>query len=332
MVRDEKVRVAVIGCGAIGGAYLQAVGRVPEAELVAVVDTVTENRERAAKETGSRPLDSVEALIGSGLAEAAIVCTPPATHAPLASELLGSGFHLICEKPFALTVAEASRMTEQAEQADRILMMASKFRYVEDVGKARGIVDSGILGRIVLFENIFCSRVDMSTRWNADPAVSGGGVLIDNGSHSVDIARFLLGPISEVQAQHGVRAQNLPVEDTSRLLFRSHAGVMGAIDLSWSIHKEVDWYICLYGSEGTLRIGWKGSQYRQSEKNEWVPFGAGYSKIGALANQVKNFARSIQGKELPVITAVDGRESVRVIEAAYRSGGDEHWVSVDDPA
>ena len=104
---------------------------------------------------------------------------------------------------------------------------------------------------------------------------------------------------------------------------------MGAIDLSWSIHKEVDWYICLYGSQGTLRIGWQGSQYRQSETNEWIPFGGGYDKLTALGNQVRNFARSIQGKEMPVITAVDGRESVRVIQAAYRSGEMNHWVPVD---
>jgi predicted dehydrogenase len=329
MVRDEPVRLAIVGCGRIGGSYLRAAAAVPEARLAAVVDPVAEARLAVAREHGVRPFASVEDLIGSGAAEAAIVCTPPATHVPLTEALLRGGLHVICEKPFALTSEQARAVTRIAGEQDRILMMASKFRYVEDVSKAKGIVESGILGKIVLFENIFCSRVDMRGRWNAEPAVSGGGVLIDNGSHAVDIARYLLGPVVEVQAQHGVRAQDLPVEDTSRLLFRSASGVMGAIDLSWSIHKEVDWYICLYGSQGTLRIGWQGSQYRQSERNEWVPFGSGYDKERALGNQVRNFVRSIQGKEMPVITAVDGLESVRVIEAAYRSGRRNHWVPVE---
>jgi predicted dehydrogenase len=327
--RKDAVPLAVVGCGRIGGTYLDVARTIPEARLVAVVDADEAARRDAAERTGARALGDVSELIGSGAAEAAVVCTPPATHAALVRQLLEAGLHVICEKPFALSSEEAVAMTEEAGRRERLLMMASKFRYVEDVAKAKGIVEAGILGRIVLYENIFCSRVDMRGRWNARPEVSGGGVLIDNGSHSVDIARYLLGPIVEVQAQHGVRSQDLPVEDTSRLLFRSHDGVMGSVDLSWSIHKEVDAYIILYGSAGTLRIGWKGSQYRQSEKNEWVPFGGGYRKDACIRRQVENFVRSIQGSELPVIGGQDGLASVRVIEAAYRSAAMTKWVPVD---
>jgi predicted dehydrogenase len=328
-MRHEPVRLAVLGCGRIGATYLEVAGSIPEVRLTAVVDPDPGARAAAAERYGARAFATVEELLAAGEAEAAVVCTPPITHAALVSGLLAAGYHVVCEKPFALSSTEAIAMTEEGARRERILMMASKFRYVEDVTKAKGIVESGILGRIVLYENSFCSRVDMRGRWNADPAVSGGGVLIDNGSHSVDIARFLLGPIVEVQAQHGVKAQDLPVEDTSRLLFRSESGVMGSVDLSWSIHKEVDAYIILYGSAGTLRIGWKGSQYRQSEKNDWVPFGAGYRKDACIRRQVENFARSIQGAELPVITGEDGLASVRVIEAAYRSGEMTKWVAVD---
>ena len=101
-------------------------------------------------------------------------------------------------------------MVEKAQENDCLLMMASKFRYVDDVIKAKGVVDSGILGDIVLFENVFCSKVDMRNRWNSNRKVAGGGVLVDNGCHSVDIARYLLGPIVKVQAEEGKRVQQSP--------------------------------------------------------------------------------------------------------------------------
>lgn len=168
----------------------------------------------------------------------------------------------------------------------------------------------------------------MRKRWNAEKEIAGGGVLIDNGSHSVDIARFLLGPIVKVQAEEGKRVQNLQVEDTSRLYLRTQSDIMGAVDLSWSIHKEMESYIDIYGTEGVLSIGWKCSKYRQSEKLDWIRFGSGYDKIPAFSRQIRNFIGTIKGREMPLINAKDGLESVKVIEAAYKSTAMNKWIKV----
>ena len=169
---------------------------------------------------------------------------------------------MLCEKPLAPSVAAAERMLAAARAADRRLMMGSKFRFTPDVTAARKLLDRGVCGEPVIYENVFCSHVDMSDRWNARPDVSGGGVLIDNGCHSVDLARYLLGPLARVQVQFGRKVQDLPVEDTARMLFQSHGGALGSIDLSWSVHKETDAYVRLHGTEGTLEIGWRGSRYK----------------------------------------------------------------------
>jgi predicted dehydrogenase len=172
----------------------------------------------------------------------------------------------------------------------------------------------------------------MADRWNATKDVSGGGVLIDNGSHSADIARYLLGPIVDVQAQNGLPTQGLDVEDTVRVQFVTQRGVIGTFDLSWSITKETPHYVQVFGSEGTLQVGWSGSKYRQDGSSRWVPFGTGYDKLKAFSRQLQNFMGCIKGREAPVISAEDSLASVQVIETAYRSAGRNNWLRVEPAA
>jgi predicted dehydrogenase len=219
-------------------------------------------------------------------------------------------------------------MAAAAKRAGVKFTMASKFRYVEDVVKAKGIVASGILGDIVLFENAFTARVDMSNRWNSNPAVSGGGVLIDNGTHSMDIMRFFLGPLAEVQVVEGKRSQGLAVEETIRIFVRSVGGVLGSIDLSWSINKELDSYINIYGSHGTVAVGWRESKYRQASGRDWVVFGKGYDKLQAFRAQIDNFAGAIRGEQVLLISPDDAVASVEAVEAAYADLHRSHWVTV----
>ena len=169
----------------------------------------------------------------------------------------------------------------------------------------------------------------MSCRWNANPKISGGGVLIDNGTHSVDLMRYFLGPLAEVQVIEGKRVQGLPVEDTVRIFARSASGVIGSIDLSWSIKKEFDSYINIYGSNGTIAVGWKESRYRQSSSPDWIVFGKGYNKIHAFRSQIDNFSKAIHGQEALLVTAEDALASVEVIEAAYKALRRNHWIAVD---
>jgi predicted dehydrogenase len=326
--RAEPLTFGLVGCGRIAQTHLEAIVATPGCSLAGVADVRAEAATSVAAQYECAGFtDHRRLLDGEGL-DAVVVCTPPSSHLEIAGFFLDHGVHVLCEKPLAVTVEQGRMLVDKAESAGRLLMMASKFRYVDDVIRAKGIVDSGILGNVVLFENVFCSKVDMRDRWNAVPEIGGGGVLVDNGTHSVDIARFLLGPIVKVQAEEGRRVQDLPVEDTCRMVLRTAAGAMGVVDLSWSLHKERDTYIEVFGPEGVLSIGWKGSKYRQSEKLQWVRFGKGYDKAGAFSRQLRNFCAAIRGHEAPLITAEDALESVRVIEAAYRSLEMDKWVEV----
>jgi len=327
--RTDPVRFGIVGCGRIAQSHLQALGSIPDVKLTAAVESRKAPGDAVAAEHKCALFADYRDPKLQDLVDAVIICTPPDLHHGIARHFLERGVSVLCEKPLTITSADAQDLVKLSQSKDALLMMASKFRYVDDIIKAKAIVEAGILGRVVMYENSFCSRVNMADRWNAQKTVSGGGVLIDNGSHSADIARYLLGPIVQVQAQTGLRSQGLDVEDTVRVLFSTRAGVLGTFDLSWTVSKDSKNYIQIFGSEGTLQVGWKGSRYSQDGSSKWVPFGTGYDKTKAFAAQHQNFIDSLRGRDKPLITAEDSLASVQVVEAAYRSAGTNQWSRVE---
>jgi predicted dehydrogenase len=328
----KTTKFAIVGAGAISQGYAQAFQTCTECEVVGVADIRQQAADSLGEVLGCPGFSSTKELAEATSPEAVLVCTPPSTHPEICLDFIGRGVHVLCEKPFAVSSDEAEKVIEAAEKQGVLITMASKFRYVDDVIRTKQIVDSGILGEVVLFENAFTAWVDMGDRWNSDPAVSGGGVLIDNGTHSFDIARYLLGPLGEVHVMEGKRSQGLEVEETVRIHIRSASGVMGNIDLSWSINKELDRYISVYGSRGTVLVGWRESKYRQSSSSDWVSFGHGYDKVGAFRNQILNFANAVRGTDTLIIEPNDALASVEVVEAAYESLSKNHWTEVKNHA
>jgi predicted dehydrogenase len=206
--------------------------------------------------------------------------------------------------------------------------MASKFRYVEDVIRAKSIIASGVLGDLILFENVFAHRVDMTSRWNSRPEISGGGVLIDNGAHSVDLMHYFLGPLSEIQTLEGRRSRGSPVEETVCLLARSLGGVICRVDLSWDICQQSDSFLNIYGTQGSVSVGWKRSVRRDFAHHECITFGHGYHKVPAFRSQIENFARAIRGEEPLLINADDAVDSVNIIAFAYESLRRHEWIRI----
>ncbi len=326
--RGVKLRFGLIGAGRIAESYGQAFQTANNAQLVGVADTRPQSAQAFGKAFGCEHYDSYVEMLEKQSVQAVVVSTPPSTHPAICLDLLERGIAVLCEKPVSIDPENARLIQRKSRDNKVAFTMGSKFRYVEDVVRARNIVESGILGDIVLFENTFMSYVDMAGRWNIDSSVSGGGVLIDNGTHSVDIMRYFIGPLASIHAVAGPQIQGLLVEETVHVTARSEFHAIGRMDLSWSINKQSDDYIAIYGSKGTLRVGWKASLYKQTGNSNWIQFGNGYSKVQAFRDQIENFSAAAQGLERLLIDSTDAVASVDVVHAGYQALKSGSWIEV----
>lgn len=325
------VRLAIVGAGGIARAYGEILGGahpVP-ATAVGVADVHPAAAESLAGPLGVPTFSSSDALVeglGGGL-DAVVLCTPPNTHRALAAQFGAAGVHVLCEKPLAVDRTVAAGMVADAAAAGITLGMATKFRFCDDVRAVAELIGAGSLGALRLVENAFTSRVDMSNRWNADPAISGGGVLVDNGTHSVDLLRYLLGPLAEVLAVEVARPTTMIVDDAARLHVRAESGVDGAVDLAWSIDKGLADFLHVYGTDGEARVGWRESAWR-TYGGDWQLIGPGYAKHAAMGGALAQFCRAVAGDEPLEVPASEGVAAATAIDAAYESLRRGGWVKL----
>jgi predicted dehydrogenase len=328
MSEVEPTRLAVIGAGGIAGAYVDIVAGSDELEAVAVADVRLPAASALAERMGCAAVETAEEVIAFE-PDAVVLCTPPVTHPDLAQLFFAHGVAVLSEKPLAVDRHAAAAMTAAAAEAGVLLGMATKFRYCADVVAARELLVDGALGRLRLVENAFTSRVDMSARWNSDPAVSGGGVIIDNGTHSVDLVRYVAGPVAEVFAVEAARPDGFVVEDTVTLHLHTEDDVDATVDLSWSIDKSLSDFLRLYGTEGEVRVGWRESAWRRYGQ-DWQVIGPGYAKVHSMSGAVVQFARALRGEEELAVTPADGIASAQVVDACYESLRVGTWVKITD--
>lgn len=321
------MRIGIIGLGRAGAVHLAACQRVSGIEVVAVCDPLPEAR-RVASAAGIAAYADLKRMLDRVQLEAVTICTPPAHHAASTIACLERGLHVLCEKPLAVTSAGAAEMCETARREGLQLAVASKFRHVPAVSRAREIVLGGELGEPVAATITFCSPVDMADRWNIQRRLSGGGVIIDNGCHAFDILHFLFGPVARVRATLLKPTQRLPVEDSAIVEVRTGDGVTGWVELSWSWSTGRDTYLVIQGTRGTVEVGWHGARLKVAGK-DWREIGGSYNKLDAHGRMHVCFKNAVfDGAESWIQPAACLR-AVGTVEAAYRSLKSGTWERVE---
>lgn len=321
----RTARVGLIGAGGIGRAHAAAVTELPGAVLAGVCDVDEAAAATVSDEYGTSALRFEELAEHCDLV---IVAAPPVTHPDLAVPLLEAGVPVLCEKPISIGARAAEKMVAAAERTGVALTMATKFRFVDDIRVTRQMIADGLLGEILKVEVTFAGRVAMSGRWNCNPSVAGGGVLIDNATHAVDLVRYLVGPITEVFAVPGPSAQLLAVEDSAAMLARTARGVLAQVDVTWSFRRFSPVYCAVYGSAGSVEVGWKGGRAVVAGSAGEQEFGTGYNKIDSLRDNLGAVLDALAAGQVQPVTHADMIASAAVIDAGYASMRQARWVDV----
>jgi predicted dehydrogenase len=330
-------RLAVIGAGAIGRMHVERARLHPQVEVVAIADP-SAAAEQFARTEGLRWFADHEALLDALRPEGAIVATPNATHVDVGLACIARGVPALIEKPVADHVEDALRLDRAARAANVPLLVGHHRRHNPILRRAREIVQSGRLGKPVAanaLATFYKPDAYFDVPWRRQ---AGGGPVLINLIHDIDIMRFLLGEIVEVQAQTSNGVRGFEVEDTAAVLLRFASGALGTIVVSDTAAAPWNWDLAageaahyprqrenthfLIGTDGSLALpqlemwdyrGAKGWQDPLTLERSTPHTGDPYHE------QLRHFAAVIAGEEAPVCTADDGARTLAATLAVHRA-------------
>jgi predicted dehydrogenase len=308
------IRVALLGSGYVQEFHARAVHEHPSAELVAVVNWREQSATALAERFAiPRVTTDWNEIVEAADVDAAVVATPNALHGPQSVALLRAGKHVIVEKPMATSVAECDEMIDASRASGAFLMVAHCWRFRDEVRAMRERVASGELGEVVKTRGYGAHATWGPEGWFIDPALAGGGALVDMGVHAIDTARFLLGDPTpnRVCAAIGTRYGPYQVDDDGVLLITWSNGTNSVVESGWwqphvgGLEADTE----VYGTKGYARV-WDPEPPSEDYKHDTQPM---YSA------QMAEFLDAIAEGRQPRPSGEDGRVVMQVVEDAYRS-------------
>jgi predicted dehydrogenase len=254
-----KIGVAIVGCGLIGAKRAAALG---QARLVACADLDPSRADQLASRTPGAMADRVDRVIARPDVDVVIVATTNESLAPVAIAALDAGKHVLVEKPAARSVAELDLVAAASKRASRLVRVGFNHRYHPALQQARELVDAGALGPLMFIRGRYGhgGRVGYDREWRADPARSGGGELIDQGVHLIDLSRWFLGDFADVDGFAATYFWEMPVDDNGFLLLRTAGGQAAFLHVSCTEWKNL-FSLEIYGRTGKLALDGLGGSY-----------------------------------------------------------------------
>lgn len=327
------MRFGIIGVGMIADFHRRAIENVEGAELVGVFDKFAEAANQFASTHGVPAFESIDALVKVGGAEAVTIATPSGWHLDPTVEAARAGAHVLCEKPMEITTDRIDQMIAACKKAGVKLGGVLQFRTFEGPRKAKELIDSGKLGRILVADAYIkyyrTQEYYDSAGWRGTWEFDGGGATMNQGVHWVDCIQWLVGVPEWVQASALTVGHTIEVEDVSHAIVKWKEGGQGVIEATTCAKPGFETRIEIHGEKGSIvledvrlkKVVIDGEpDYEEAPEGK----GGGYGDPKAISTagheaHIRNFVEEVaQGNE-PMVTGEEARKSVHLITSIYRS-------------
>ncbi|MBV7333807.1 Gfo/Idh/MocA family oxidoreductase [Chloroflexi bacterium TSY] len=342
----KPLNFAIIGAGNIGKIQAEAIKHIPEAN-VSVVCNRGEASGRALAEQCHAVwvADFVEAVQQDDV-DVVTICTPSGSHMEIAVAAAAAGKHLLVEKPIDITLPRVDRIIQAAEGAGVVLACVFPSRFALGVHKAKEALDAGRLGRLTLadvYVKWFRPQEYYDNNWRGTWALDGGGALMNQSIHSIDLIQWLVGPVDNVFARTATLAHEMETEDTAAAILTFANGAMGVIQGATSCWPGDRQSVELRGDRGTIVLAegrivtWDLEDAKPGESDAMLNLeqakGSGAADPTAIGfemhrRQIVDVVEAIHRERPPAIWGAEARKSVEIIRAIYKSAASNQIVTL----
>jgi UDP-N-acetyl-2-amino-2-deoxyglucuronate dehydrogenase len=339
--KSEAVGWGIIGCGVIGPYHASSLKDTDAAKLVACCDVIPERARKLAEEYGPgiKAYASMDELLADPAVQAVSVCTPSGMHAAHVVAAAEAGKHILCEKPLDITLCAIDTAIAVAAANNVKLAAVFQRRTYPSSKRVREAVRSGKLGKLVLgdaYQKYFRAHdYYASGAWRATWELDGGGCLMNQGVHGIDLLLYLMGPIKRLSAYARRLVRNIAVEDTAVAIVEFENGAVGVIEGTTSVTPGYDCKIEISGDNGTIVLHgdkietWDIPGEEGQAEGAVADAGPGGDPTAALSatghvHHMEDLCAAIKEDREPEIPGTEARRAVEVIKAIYlssREGG-----------
>jgi predicted dehydrogenase len=323
------MRIGIVGAGKISATHARAARAIEGLTVAAVYGANPDRTTALAAECGAAAYASYDSFLAHGL-DMVIVGSPSGLHAEHGIAAAERGLHVLVEKPLDISTVRADALIEAAARAGVPLGVCFQDRLQPDIHALKSSIDTGALGAPVMASGKVkwyrAPEYYAGSRWRGTWTLDGGGALMNQAIHTVDLLLWLFGPVARVYARTATRVHAIEVEDTAVAILEFESGALGTIEAATSVYPGYLRRIELTGTEGTVVI--EHDRVVKSDLRGQDANTAGNASDEALprvsdtrAHQrlIRDFVTAVATGSSPICDGPDGRRSVAVIEAMYES-------------
>ena len=344
MIAGAVMRFAIIGYGAIGEIHARVIEAIEGAELVAVATRNPEKQRQAAERHHCDVYADYREMLRRDDIEVVAVCLPSGSHEEAATAVAEAGKHCIVEKPMEISVQRCTRIAELFDRKGLVISVIFQHRFDASTMLIKQAIDSGKMGKLnygsartIWFRDENYYR---HSGWRGTWAYDGGGALMNQAIHTIDLLQHLMGPVEAVCGKCAtLYHQAMETEDLGIALLKFKSGAMGVIEGTTLAYPGFFTEVNVYGQEGSAGIrndavsfcnfsSGPDQQLQQLQEtgDECIPYG--WYNLVPHIRQYQDVMDAIAKKRAPLISGWEGMETVKIIEGIYRSSETEDWIQL----